>query len=59
MYKIPCKAIKSVYLGYKISLENKEKLINLMKKKSLNHIKVYQAIVNDNTYELDFSEIKI
>jgi hypothetical protein len=59
MYKIPCKAIKSVYLGYKISLENKEKLINLMKKKSLNHIKVYQAIINDNTYELDFSEIKI
>lgn len=59
MYKIPTKAIKSVYLGCKISLENKEKLINLMKKKSLNQIRIYQAIMNDNTYELDFSEVKI
>lgn len=56
MFKVPPNAIKSVYLGCKISKENKDKLINLLKKESLNHIKVFQSIINDNNYELDFIE---
>lgn len=56
MFKVPPNAIKSVYLGCKISKENKEKLINILKIKSLNHIKVFQSIINDNNYELDFIE---
>ncbi|MFY9084046.1 DUF2971 domain-containing protein [Aliarcobacter cryaerophilus] len=57
MYKIPEESIKSIYLGFKISSEDKNKLLRLVKQDVLKHIKIYQAQIHDINYSLNFIEI--
>ena len=49
LYQMPTD-IKIIYLGCKISKDNKEKIIQLAKEKN---IKVYQFIESEKKYELD------
>lgn len=55
---ISAEEIEAVYLGCKMSDENKKAIITIIKEK-LQHVKVYNAIKNDSQFKIDFAELKI
>jgi len=57
MYKVSPKTIKNIYLGCKISEQDKEQLFKLLEKDNLKHIKVYQSHINDINYSLNFEKL--
>ena len=59
LFRIPPNAIKQLILGARMNKVVKEKLISkIQNNNKLNHIKIYQASLNENKYGLKFSEIK-
>lgn len=55
---ISAEEIEAVYLGCKMSDENKKKIITIIKEK-LQHVKVYNAMKNDSQFKIDFTELEI
>ena len=56
-HDFPPEALEEIYLGCKISPEDKLKVFGLVKNK-FSHVKAFQASTNSNRYELDFSLIQ-
>ncbi|NNO00341.1 hypothetical protein FKQ62_12935 [Vibrio sp. B1-2] len=60
LYRIPEKAIKSVYFGCKVDPADKEYIVDrISNNKELRHIKLYQAEVSDKRFELNFKTNKL
>lgn len=53
---ISAEEIEAIYLGCKMSDENKRKIITIIKEK-LQHVKVYKAMKNDFQFKIDFVEL--
>ncbi|WP_206744512.1 DUF2971 domain-containing protein, partial [Salinivibrio sp. ML290] len=59
LYKVPAEAIKSIYFGCKVDLNEMQCVINKIKTNdSLKHIKLYQAEVSNERFELNFKTHK-
>jgi hypothetical protein len=55
---ISAEEIEAVYLGCRISDDDKKEIITIIKEK-LQHVKVYNAMKNDSRFKIDFTELKI
>lgn len=50
--------IDNIYLGCKMSQENKEQILNFVSKNKMDHCQVFQATLSYNDFNLHFSQIK-
>lgn len=58
LFDIPPDAIKAVYLGCKMHDSNKDKILQLIKSnKCLGHVLVYQSILDQKSFALNFEKI--
>jgi hypothetical protein len=56
LFPIPYDAIKSIYIGCRMSPEKKEQIFNLIEaEQALHHIKIFHAIPDDKEYKLNFN----
>lgn len=59
LFSIPCDAIKSIYLGCKMSRDKQTEFVSLTENdKNLGHISIFQAISDEREYKLNFSQIR-
>lgn len=58
LYKFPKQAILSIYLGANMADESKNRIKELIKTPENQHIKIFETIVAEKTFELEFIAIQ-
>lgn len=60
LFNFPKDSLKTIYLGTKISNENKDKIINLIQnEKDYNHVEIFETKISDEIYDLEFTKLDI
>ena len=57
LYKVPPKAIKSIYLGCKVSDDERKEVLNKINNSGLAHVSVFQANTSSERFELEFKKL--
>lgn len=60
LFNFPKDSLKAIYLGTKISDENKNEIINLIQnEKDYNHVEIFETKISDEIYDLEFTKLDI